>query len=764
MIIVSIGDLYFYTFICSVRKLNPRVPLSAIFVVVIMFVSPSDSAGQKKNDNYRINLRKTEMAIRVDGIIDSAWLKAEVATNFYMVLPMDTSAARVRTDVRMTYDGTNLYLLAVCFHAVPGPYFVESLRRDFVFGKNDNFLLFMDPFDDQTNGFSFGANAAGAQWDGIMYEGGKVDLSWDNKWASEVKNYDDKWILEMAIPFKTIRYKKGITRWGINFSRLDLKTTEKSSWAPVPRQFPTASLAYTGTLVWDEPPPQPGPNVSLIPYAVFGANKDHLTDQGVDYRLPRVDMDLKNFSRLTAENIGADAKIAVSSTLNLDLTFFPDFSQVEVDRQVTNLDRFELFFPERRQFFLENADLFANFGYAGIRPFFSRRIGLGVPIQFGARLSGKLNKDWRIGAMDMQTEKVDAIGLPSQNFAVVALQRRVFARSNVAAIFVNKKSLNYDPTTEESPYSEYNRNFGLEYNLASSNNLWTGKALLLRSFSPADNGHNLAHAANLQYASREWTLAWQHEYVGRDYNAEAGYVPRNGYIRLNPFASRLFFPKGTKILSHGPRIFSTYYFNEQGTTRTDNETILLYLWTFRTQSVFALWTGNAYVKLLKPFDPTNSGDTVLAEGTTHNWYAYGMDYFSKPQQLFTYSLSARYGGYYANGTRLNVTSELGYRFQPFVSLLLSSTYNQIDLPQPWGKKTFWLIGPRVDITMTNKLFFTAFAQYNEQVKNVNVNTRFQWRYRPASDLFIVYTDNYFADTFLVKNRALVIKLTYWWNI
>jgi hypothetical protein len=165
-----------------------------------------------------------------------------------MVLPMDTSKAQVKTEVKLTYDEDNLYLIAVCHHALPGPYIVESLRRDFSFGKNDNFLLFMDTFDDQTNGFSFGANAAGAQWDGLMFEGSKVDLNWDNQWTSVVKNYDDKWIFEAAIPFKTIRFKEGIDTWGINFSRLDLKTTEKSSWTPVPRQFPTASLAFSGVI------------------------------------------------------------------------------------------------------------------------------------------------------------------------------------------------------------------------------------------------------------------------------------------------------------------------------------------------------------------------------------------------------------------------------------------------------------------------------------------------------------------------------------
>ncbi|MEJ7675984.1 MAG: DUF5916 domain-containing protein [Chitinophagaceae bacterium] len=180
-----------------------------------------------------------------------------------------------------------------------------------------------------------GHNAAGAQWDGMLYSGGSADLNWDNKWVSVVKSYTNKWIFEAAIPFKSIRYKKGITKWGINFSRLDIKVAEKSSWAPVPRQFPTASLAYTGNLIWDQPPPDPGKNVSIIPYALAGFTKDFHNNTKVDYK----------------KNIGADAKIALTSSINLDLTVNPDFSQVEVDKQVTNLDRYELFFPEKRQFF-----------------------------------------------------------------------------------------------------------------------------------------------------------------------------------------------------------------------------------------------------------------------------------------------------------------------------------------------------------------------------------------------------------------------------
>lgn len=721
-----------------------------ILILLLGMANATLLSAQKINNSYRLHIQKASSEVLIDGAIDEqAWIDAEIATDFFMITPMDTSFAQVRTDVRMTYDDENLYLLVENFHAVEGPYMVESLRRDFNFGKNDNFLLFMDPFDDQTNGFSFGANAAGAQWDGIMYNGGSVDLSWDNKWSSKVINYDDKWVFEAKIPFKSIRYKKGITEWGINFSRLDLKTTEKSGWAPVPRQFPSASLAYTGILVWDKAPPQTEANISVIPYALGGLSKEVSSGGDTEYR----------------KEVGMDAKIGLTSSLNLDLTVNPDFSQVEVDRQVTNLDRFELFFPERRQFFLENGDLFASFGYNTIRPFFSRRIGLNAPIQFGARLSGKINKNWRIGAMNMQTGEVEEDALPAQNFTVLALQRQVGARSNITGMFINKQSLNYnpDPASENPLYSQFNRNVGLEYNLASSNNLWTGKAMMLQSFGPDNVGNGFVHAANLKYASGNLTWNWQHEYVSENYTAEVGYVPRRGYVKIDPEIGYRWFPKSDKILSHGPDVGTTFYFNTNG-EKTDNTTYLAYNIKWRSQSTFMLWTSTDYVKLQRPFDPTNySGDT-LPTGTEHQWYAMGAEYTSKPQRVFTYAFSTRLGGYYADGERYNFTAELGYRFQPYVSITMNAGYNEIHLPEPWNTTSFWLIGPRVDVTMTNTLFFTAFVQYNEQIENINLNTRFQWRFKPASDLFLVYTDNYLPAPFYTKNRSLVLKFTYWWNL
>lgn len=705
----------------------------------------ANAIAQKKNERYRLNISKTHLPVKIDGdLSDSLWQKTEVATDFYMVLPMDTSFARLRTEVRMAYDKKFLYVSAVNFqsHRI----MVESLRRDWNFGKNDNFIFFMDPFDDQTNGFTFGANAFGAEWDGQQFDGGSANLNWDNRWFSAVKRTPDRWVFEAAIPFKTLRYKKGITRWGINFSRNDLTTTEKSSWAPVPRQMPTASLAYTGVLQWDAPPPKAGMNISLIPYLLGGVNRNVATDESDAYA-----------------DAGIDAKIAVSSAMNLDLTVNPDFSQVEVDRQVTNLDRFELFFPERRQFFLENSDLFNNLGNSTLRPFFSRRIGLNVPIRAGARLSGRIDKNWRVGVMDMQTGPSDDGLTPAENFGVMTFQRRVQSRSNITGFLINKESFK-----EGSRAASYNRNAGLEYNLASKNDVWRGKFLYFKSFDQGVRDSAFATSAQIRYNNRKLVWEFQQEYVGHKYNPEVGYLPRPGGYHKSVYNARYyFFPKNNRILTHSPAIMGFTVMNEFGNS-VENETALLYDFTFRDRTLFTVWAGNNYIKLLQGFDPTNKNKITLPANTHHIWNSWGTHFESKPQSLFTYGFDTRYGGYYANGTRLRVAGNVAYRVQPYGIFAVSAEYNDIKFPQsnPYGLKNayFWLISPRIDLTFSKKLYFTTFVQYNEQINNVNLNTRIQWRYAPASDLYFVYTDNYLPEVFSAKSRAFVLKLTYWWNV
>ena len=719
-----------------------KLPITLVLLILVLQLY-----AQKKNEGFRLNIRKTNLPVKIDGIADDkAWEDADVAKDFYMVLPMDIDRATDKSEIRMTYDDTNIYLIAIFYNSIPGRYYVESMRRDFSFGKNDNFLLFIDPFNNQTTGFSFGSNAAGAQWDGTMFAGGKVDLNWDSKWVSEVSHDDEKWVFEMALPFKSIRYEDGVKEWGINFSRLHLATSEKSSWTPIPRQFPTASLAYTGVLVWDEAPPTPRFNFSLIPYALGQTIYD--LDGSTDFEA----------------KVGGDVKISLSSSLNLDLTINPDFSQVEVDRQVTNLDRFELFFPERRQFFLENADLFASFGYETIRPFFSRRIGLGIPINAGLRLSGNLDEKWRLGVMDIQTAKDEETGLPSQNFGVISLQRQVFSRSTIGLLFINKESTNYpqDSDSLRTVYPKFNRNFGLEYNLASPDNLWNGKAFLLKSFTPDKKGNGITQAANIEYKSRKWNWGIKEEYVDSTYTAEVGFVPRRGYFNFNTFLGYLFFPKAGPVVSHGPVGKLNYYFDEK-MKETDHQNILQYLINFRNRSSLSMEGLNEYVELLAPFDPTGTGKDSLATGTKHRWNAFRFEYASKPQSMFTYTAGGRFGGYYQDGHLTSLTGELGYRFQPYVSLSSTLSYNNINLPAPWNTTEFWLIGSEVDITFTNKLFFATLFQYNEQSKNFNLNSRLQWRYKPASDLFLVYTNNELLAPLDGRIWSITLKLTYWFN-
>lgn len=717
------------------------------FLPLLLFVVTATFA-QKKNEAFQYHIKELSSPLKIDGIEDDeAWQHTQTAKDFFMITPMDTSQSRAKTEVKLAYDKNHLYILAVNYKPVKGSFVVESLKRDFNFGANDNFFVVLDTFEDLTNGFSFGASAAGAYWDGQEADGTFINLNWDNKWHCVTKNYEDRWVWEASIPFKTIRYRPENTRWGINFSRLDLTINEKSAWAPVPRQFQSANLGYAGVLVWDKPLPPAGKNISLIPYVSSSVSKNHITDNPADWR----------------PNIGGDAKIALNSSLNLDLTVNPDFSQVEVDVQQTNLDRFELFFPERRQFFLENADLFASFGFASLRPFFSRRIGLGVPIDFGVRMSGKLDKNWRIGVLDTQTRKQG--DLPAQNFAVVALQRKVFARSNVGLLMVNKESLGYDEQIHKS-FSQYNRNIGMEYNLASANNVWTGKASVLKSFSPHLIGNDFAVATSLNFNKANVFWQWRHEIVGENYNAEVGYVPnaaRRGYQMAMPNVGYLFFVNSKTLISHGPLLQTTLFWNKSNHL-TDNETFLAYNFNFRNRAIGMIWAATNYVQLLAPFDPTNTGRERLPAGSNHYWKSWGTDFTSSPRTKFTYAFSTRYGGFYANGTRLNLRTTLGYRFQPYVATKFSVDYNIIKVPYLQKPVELLLVGPRIDVTFRNNLFWTTFLQYNNQADNVNLNTRLQWRYQPASDLFIVYTDNYLPENLRVKNRAIVLKLTYWWNV
>jgi hypothetical protein len=702
--------------------------------------------GQSKGINrekYRINISETNNSVNLDGVLDDqVWLNAEKSCKFQRVLPTDTGFAISQTEVRLTYTKSTLYVGVTCFDTLKGKRPVESLRRDFSFGKNDNFIVFIDTYNDQTNGFAFGISPAGAQWDGLQSNGGNVNLDWDIKWRSVVKNYNDRWVAEFAIPFRSMRYKGGASEWGINFSRQDLKTNEKSSWAPMPRQFQTASLAYTGSLVWDKPMSKSGPRFSLIPY--ISAKTTQNTEAGENFK--------------TNANAGFDAKVILSTSMNLDLTVNPDYSQVEVDRQRTNLDRFELFFPEKRQFFLENSDIFANLGTDNLRPFFSRRIGLNSPVIAGARLSGKIGDKWRIGLMDMQTGEKDDIR--PGNFAVAALQRTVFSRSTVSGFFVNKEVLNVENDTTFTGNS-YNRVAGLEYNLASADNRWTGKTFYHQSFYPGAASDAAAAAANIMFSTQYLTAALNQSWVGADYLAEVGYIRRKGYYEIKPAIQYKFFPSSSRIANHGP-VFELDMLFDPSFRQTDREAQVSYQVEWMNKSSVKVDVEDSYVLLQNPFDPTNTGGIPLPANTSYHWNEVSASFTSDIRKPFNFTAGALYGGFY-NGKRYSMNGELYYRVQPYGSLAIVTSYNNISLPSPYSSGEFILFGPRLDLTFTKTLFFTSFVQYNSQIDNTNLNLRFQWRFAPVSDLYIVYTENSIPGDHTVKNRGLVMKLSYWFN-
>lgn len=691
------------------------------------------------NRDFVYHAKKMESTIRLDGVLDeSDWQKAQVATDFYLVLPVDTGFPKQQSEVLITYDDKAFYMAITFFDTVPGKRIAESFRRDFNFGNNDNFLSFFDTFLDQTNGFSFGVSASGAVWDGMMHSGSNMNLDWDSKMESKTHHYNDRWVTEMRIPFKAVRYPKESQTWFVNFSRQDLKTNEKSSWAPVPRQFPTASLAYTGILHFEEPLPKPRLNFSVIPY-VFSSYHENLQNGG---------------GKGWRNDVGFDAKVGISSAMNLDLTYNPDFAQVEVDQQQMNVDRFELFYPEKRQFFLENSDLFSGFGYGNaVTPFFSRRIGLDAPVLAGARLSGKIGNDWRIGFMNMSTEKTgDQL---SRNFTVLSLQRKMFARSNLGFILVNKEYLNQPAESEL-----FNRVAGLDYNLASSNNFWSGKFFYHRSFQPENPDKQYAQGATLAYRQKNIDIRLSQTSVGDNYKAETGFVRRTGYNFWGPEIKYIFVPN-KRVAAHGPFAELEYYYNS-GMDLIDMENTFGYFLEFRDRTMVSVGMKDFFVQLQKDFDPTHISGEYLSAGSEYRTQFGFIEYASDNRKLLKWNATVAKGGFY-NGDFNYFEGRLSYRYQPYASLSVNFTYTDMLLPDPFERTQLLLVGPKLDLTFTDKLFLSTFVQYNEQIDNVNLNMRFQWRYQPVSDLFVVYTDNYIPGTWNSRNRALVLKLTYWLN-
>ncbi|WP_299456231.1 DUF5916 domain-containing protein [uncultured Microscilla sp.] len=717
------------------------------------YAKPNPTRNQQ---TYKVNIVKTAAKIKIDGNInEEAWKSTNAARNFLRKWPTDKGQAEAQTEVRLLYDDHFLYISAVCF--IDKKPVIQTLRRDVGHWNSDGFALLMDPMNQHSNGFLFGVNAGGAQMEGLTV-GGQNSMEWDAKWYSRVKLHHDRWVVEMAIPFKSLRYSETIDKWGINFIRNDMQRNAYSTWAHVPIPYDGTDLGYTGALRWDSPPKKVKGNVVLIPYIIGGMSEDFEETSGLERR----------------GNAGLDAKIAITSNLNLDLTINPDFSQVDVDQQVTNLSRFSLFFPERRNFFLENRDLFADFGTGRTQPFFSRRVGLKdgtpVPILAGARLSGNITKSMRVGILDVQTQgnhEADSLG---QNQFVATVQQRVWGRSSINAILVNRQA--FDGT--QMLGNDFNRVAGMEFRYLSNNGDLRGALRGFKSFTPDQLDRSLSYGGFGEYRNRKFNIGVAYEQQQENFIAELGFTPRLqnydvindrtvniGFDRWAVWGSYTIFSKGGIINNHRFNHWHVLYNHDVTGQFQERNMGFNYRLNFTNSSNLNLSARYNEVQLPFALDLIGGDEYLPATFYAFSWGR--AEYNSDNRQPFSVSTFVQYGTFY-NGTRLSYGGGINFRAQPWGNFRVNVSQNYVELPGDYGTANLTLVSPTVEISFSNTMFWTTFLQYNTQADNFNINSRFQWRFRPMSDLFIVYTDNYFAEAFKVKNRALVIKLSYWLNL
>ena len=738
---------------------------------ILFFFSLCQLFGQQNSHqqmDYPLHIKKTNVPLNIDGNLDeNVWQNASMVSDFWQKFPRAGEKAHLKTEVMGAYDDNFLYF-GVILHEKNDEHIIQTLKRDVDYWDSDAFGVILDPVNEKTYGFMFGVSPMGVQMEGLLEQGGEdLNRDWDNRWFVEVQSFEDKWVVEMAIPFKTLRYEANKTIWGINFLRNDAKHNEYHTWTDIPQQFNGIDLGYTGALIWDAAPKKVKGNVSIIPYTTGSMTQDFEASNE----------DKTNWDG----DVGLDTKIAITSSLNLDLTYNPDFSQIEVDQQVTNLTRFSIFLPEKRTFFLENSDIFSGFGIPPARPFFTRRIGLDeagqpIPILFGARLSGNVDKHWRLGVMNISTRKTDE--QLAQNYSAVAFQRRVLKRSAIKGIVTNRQGF------DEGKFQgdDYGRNASLELNYSSEDGSIFAWTSYHHSFAPNVSDKAYMYSLGGGWNSRNFEFFVDYFAIGSNYQADMGFLARvNNYdaerdtvIRLgysqiySPFTYKIIIDnENSKINRHNISL-ENYIQWDYRNIYNERNTNLSYEIFFKNSSELGIGIENNYLNLLFPFSFIDETPLPAQE---YRYTNFGVSYESDERKPFLVEAEMNYGGFY-NGTIFSALMSFRYRTQPWGNFALEFEYNNLAFPDPYGEADLIAISPRIDIYFNRNIFWTTWLQYNTQAENFNINSRFQWRFAPMSDLFLVYTDNYLVETeqmtsrfrvnkFGPKNRALVFKLNYW---
>ncbi len=708
---------------------------------------------------FQLNIKKTSVPIKIDGVFDeSAWENAALAKDFVEKFPRNETFSKTKTEVKVMYDEDFMYFGFTCFQE--RPFIISSLKREITLGDNDGVLVVLDPVNRKTNGFSFIVNAYGVQGDALIVGGDdEANRNWDGKWFSEVKQSSDRYTVEMAIPFKTLRFEDNKTEWGINFVRSNLQIGEYSTWAKIPLQFNGLDLGYTGKLIWDAAPKRQKRNIALIPYLNAAYSK--------------VENDKGGFDVTKKPNAGFDAKIALNSSLNLDVTTNPDFSQVDVDQQVTNLTRFSIFLPERRFFFLENSDIFAGYGIPPLRPFFSRTIGLDAeglarPILYGARLTGNIGNSTRIGLMNVHT--LGKNGDPGQNVSIASVQQNIKGRSYSKALFLNRQGFD----GSKSIKNDFGRNVGLENVFISDNGKWNAWLSGHASFKPEIKGKNNYYESGFFYAGENFFFLADYLSCKENYYADQGFIARIenydaardtsirlGFNQLYNESNYKIYPKKENawFQSQEYGVENFVAFNPDGSFNERNTDIGVEINT-KNLYFYELGVTNSDVALPYPTAFTDESPLPAARYRFSGVYAnFGTD----RRKALSLNVNVNGGGFY-NGTIRSTTLSATYRARPWGNFELNCQYNDLKFPSPYGSNVIALFGGKIEVNFSRNLFWTTFVQLNTQNERFNFNSRLQWRFKPLSDVFLVYTDNYNSVDWQPKYRALVFKVNYWLNL
>ena len=667
----------------------------------------------------------------IDGDVlnDPIWQQIAPFGNFVQVQPNFGQAASEKTEIRIAYTDQTFFLSVVCHDANPNSLVVSDARRDASLDEMDAFVFILDTYKDNQNGFVFGTNSVGVEYDAQVdnegqgnfnlnrQQGGTIggfNLNWDGSWEVKTLVGEFGWSAEFAIPLSTIRFQAG-KDWGINFRRNIRKTNEIVYWAPLPIGFNLNRLSLAGTLTGLDLE-SPG-NLKVIPYVLGQMSKDH---------------EAANPETKFTPEIGGDIKYSITPSLTLDLTYNTDFAQVEVDEQQINLDRFNLFFPEKRPFFLENAGLFSVGSPGEVDLFFSRRIGIGndgeqVPIIGGARLSGKVNRT-NIGFLSMFTDEVEDAGIERNNFTVARVNHEFQGRSALGAAFVNRSSIG-------SEVDDYNRAFAIDGKLGLGKKArMTG--FIAKTDGPTDANNEHAFKFDTRYNWDNLEMRIGYTEVGEGFNPEVGFLEREGFRKPEALILYHLRPKkeNAKILELRPHVSYRGYWDFAGNLQTsflhvDNH------WEFKSGMEFHTGINFRTEGVVDSFEISEG--VVVAPGT-YDHVEGQFVFFTNPSKPISINLRSVVGGSFGGKRYVNSAAmvfRLGDKFNSEFAYL----YNIFDLPN--GDFSANIFRSRLSYSFAPNLFIQSLIQNNNVSDQWAFNFRLGWLQRANTGLFLVYNHN-----------------------